>query len=322
MYYKVLSVTDDPGIKKAGLEYLCLLFEHKQFEWNRKELAEGLKEAIIKKSGAEICLRRLSITITKPDLSPAESSLLTRLYFIAGDEEQFEKTSLANLQKNPELSLDLLKFYKRQDRKSDILKTADRVLSSKKSDSFDWDSPRDVEIEIREFLKTVFDPKKEYPQIIANLEVLFLRSKKLNNYKELAATYHNTAEKEKFLEKMKDAFTKQSEIGIMFKVLKLEDRKQEILELTGKYKDESCFPDMIAFISSAYPQESFDNYRAKIKHLLKESNVKYYPQVAYHLKRMKQIGLTADFKKFVDWIVASYKRRPKLMEELHKGGLT
>ena len=321
LYYKVLSATDEPGIKQAGLEYLSMLFEIKQFEWNQKELAEGLKEAVNKKSEAEICLRQLSVTIKKQDSSPAESSLLSRLYFMAGDEEQFEKTSLTNLEKNPGLSLELLKFYKRNNRKPDILKIADQVLSGKKSDSFDWDSPKDVEIEIREFLKTIFDPKTEYAQIIGNLEALFFRSKKLNDYKELTMAYGKPEEKEKFLTKMKDGFAKQHEIEIMFKVFKLEDRKREILELTGKYKDEQCFSDMIAFISNVYPQESFDNYQVKIEHLLKDSNVKYYPQVAYHLKRMKQIGLAQDFKKFVEWIVANYKRRSKLMEELQKGGL-
>lgn len=321
LYYGALSDTDEPGIKQAGLEYLCMLFEHKQFEWNQKELAEGLKEVVNKKSEAEICLRQLSASIKKQNLSPAESFLLARLYFMAGDEEQFEKISHSNLKNNPELSLELLKFYKRDNRKPDILKTADQVLSGKKSGSFDWDSPKDVEIEIREFLKTIFDSKIEYAQIIGNLEALFLRSKKLNDYKELTTTYSNPEEKEKFLTKIKDEFAKQREIEIMFKVFKLEGRKREILELTSKYKDEQCFPDMVAFISDVYPQESFDNYQVKIKHLLKDSNLKYYPQVAYHLKRMKQIGLAQDFKKFVDWIVITYKRRSKLMEELQKSGL-
>jgi len=322
-YCKVLTATDEASVKRAGLEYLCLLFEHKQFEWYQKQLESDLKQAITNKSEADICLRALAKTSIKSVLSSAESSFFARLYLLVDNEDQFEKISLDNMEKNPALSLELLKFYKQHDRKSDILTIADRVLTrlNKKDDPVDWNFSNDIEIEIREFLKTIFDHKTEYSQAIGNLEALFLKSKKLNDYKSLAMAYDNPLEKEKFLARMKNIFIEQHEIETLFKVFKMEDKKREILELTGKHEDENCFPDMISFVSAAFPQESFSNYQSKIKHLLKDSNVKYYPQVVYHLKQMKRIGLTVDFKKFVVWIMDSYKRRYRLMEELQKGEL-
>ncbi len=323
LYCKVLVATDEASIKRAGLEYLCLLFAHKQFEGYQKQMEASLMQAITNKPEADICLRMLKKTATKSDLSSVESSFFARLYLLVGDEDRFEKISLDNLKNNPELSLELLKFYKQHNRKSDILTIADQVLThlNKKDDSVGWNFSNDVEVEIREFLKTILDPKKEYSQVIGNLEALFLKSQKLNDYKNLAMSYGKPLEKEKFLVRMKDAFTKQHEIEILFKVFKTEDKKREILELVDKYKDENCFPDMVCFISVAYPQESFSNYQSKIKLLLKDSNVKYYPQVAYHLKQMKRIGLTDDFKKFVLWITDSYKRRYRLIEELQKSVL-
>ncbi|MFH1089058.1 MAG: SWIM zinc finger family protein [Candidatus Uhrbacteria bacterium] len=322
LYCQVLTVTNEAGIKQVGLEYFCLLFTHKQFEWYQKQLELNLTQAVITKSEADICLRALVKIQTKSNLSSAESSLLALLYLLVDNENRFEKISLDNLGNNPALSLKLLKFYKQRDRKSDILKITDSVLTrlNKKDNLASWNFSNNVEIEIREFLKTIFDPEKEYPQVISNLETLFLKSEKLNDYKNLAKVYNNPLEKENFLVKMKDIFTKQHEIEILFKVFKMEDKKQEILELTGKYKDENSFPDMISFVSAVYPQESFLNYQSKIKHLLKDANVKYYPQVVYHLKQMKRIGLTVDFKNFVVWITDFYKRRYRLMEELQKGG--
>lgn len=173
-YCKVLQTTES-SIKQAGLEYICMLFEHKQFDQNRKELEKCLKEMVIKNTEAKICLRRLSCTINKPCLLPDESSLLAHLYLLASNEEEFEKVSTDNLTSNPQLVLELLKFYKSHNRKTDVLKTADQVLDHihKKADSFDWNFSENLEIGIREFLKTVFDPKTEYRQTINNMEILF-----------------------------------------------------------------------------------------------------------------------------------------------------
>jgi hypothetical protein len=325
-YYPVLSEIDDPGIKKAGLEYLCRLFENNQFAYENHwgEMEKGLKAAVKNKIEAEICLRALADTIAKREPSTTESSLLAHLYLLAGNEIEFEKVSVDNLKNNLGLALDLLKFYKQRKRKSDILATASQVLGRfiKKAEFSDWNyRGTGIEIDIREFLKGVFDSKTDYYQIIDNLEKLFLESKKLNDYKELVRTYKTKDEKEEFLKKMKPIFTHDREVEIMFKVFESEGQKEEILELTAKYENEACFPDMIAVISKTYPRESFANYKKKIEHLLKEANVKAYPTAVYHFKQMKRIGATHDFDNFVSWMASNYSRRRNLMEEMKKGGL-
>ena len=55
--------------------------------------------------------------------------------------------------------------------------------------------------------------------------------------------------------------------------------------------------------------------------MLKEPNVRIYPNIADHFKHMKQIGLSDEFKKWIERIKETYSRRPRLMEELKKKGL-
>src|SRR3989339_495011 len=325
-YYPVLAATDDPGTKKAGLEYLCRLFEDKRFELGeyQGEVDKGLEQAVKNRSEAEICLHALSNIITKRELSIPESTLLAHLYLLVDDEGKFERISVDHLKDNPWLTLDLLKFYQRHNRRADILKIAGIVLNrfSKRETASEWYSySADLEIEIRKFLKNIFDPKTEYPQIIENLEKLFLENKKIGDYKELAKTYRSGLEKENFLKRMKKALNRENEIETMFKVFELEGKEEEILELTGKYENAACFPDMIAAILKTYPQESFINYKKKIENLLREANVRIYAVAVYHLKQMRKIGMASDFKIFIDWISGTYSRRRKLIEDMRIGGL-
>lgn len=326
LYYSVLAPTTDQGIKKVGLEYLCRLFGNKQFEYLEHQggIEKGLEEAVKNKTEAQICLHVLATIIEKKKLSVPESSLLAFLYSITGDNDKFEEISLDNLRENPGLVLNLLKFYQKLDRKLDILKIAGAVLArfDGTGTMLDWNyCSEGLEIEISEFLKGVLDIKTEYPQSIKNLERLFLKSKKISDYKELAKIYKSNAEKEEFLTRMKKVFGEENEIEIMFQVFELENKKEEILGLTGKYKDAACFPDMIAAISKIYPPESFANYKKKIEHLLLEANVKVYPAVVYHLKQMRKIGFNQGFKNFVDWIAITYSRRRNLMDEMKNGRL-
>ena len=326
-YVQTLAEAEDVNAKNAGIAYLCSLFAHEQFQWHQAELQKGLHDAIKEKQEAEAALEALSKVQQKKDLSQQESSLLTHLYSISGDEQAFEALTVSNLEKNPDLALPLLRHFKQQHRASDIISTAERLFShfkkSKGDDVHDFDlrSHRDIEIDIRRFLKGILDITKDYAQTVDNLEKLFLASAHLSDYKELVQVYKNALEKEAFLKKMEDYFTKEQDITTMFKVFKREDRKEKILGLVQRYKDEECFPDMVAAISSAYPSECFASYKEKIKRISKDANQKYYPQIAYHLTHMKRIGLTQDFTKFIEWIKAAYSRRYRLMEELTKKGL-
>jgi len=325
---KALTESSDANIKKIGIEYLCHLFEDKGFDIGQDRILESLKHVITKKSLAEIVLRILSRTKTKQKLEISESSLLTHLYFLVSDYKKFENLSIDNLDINPSLLLNLLKYYQSQNRKLDILKRSAQVLErfqKERNRSYSGyvfcSEHQKIEIEIRRFLDDVFDPQQEYQKMIENLEFLFFASTELVDYKKLSGKYKKQDEKEEFLDKMKNYFTKISDIETMFKVFKLENNKEEILGLVRKYKRDHVavpFSEMVAVISNDYPKECFDSYKAKIKDMLKQANVRVYPEAVRHLKRMKKIGLDSEFEVFVDWLRTTYSRRYRFIEELNK----
>lgn len=324
-FITVLIKTKDLNIKQGNIQYLCQLFENqdKNVDLGQGNIGDGLKQAITDKSTAEIALRALSKTKARQNLSQPESALLAYLYFIIADYITFERISLDNLTKNPFLSLDLLAYYQKHNRKQDILKTAYNVLEklAKNANSWEYGGYDDLEIAIRTFLKNVFDKSKEYEQMIKNLEVLFLKSAKLSDYKELITAYQTTAEKEAFLKTVKVYFTKRDDVKTMFKVFQLESKKAEILDLISCYKKAECFPQMVASVAKNFPDECFKHYQEKIKDMLKVADVNVYPQATYHLKQMKQIGLAQAFNAFVNWLSNFYSRRYRFIEQLRKNKL-
>lgn len=314
----ILRETQDLSIKKVGVEFLCGVFEY-DTDIGKGNILDKLKNVIENKNLAQIALSALSKTKGKQEADETDSSLLSYLYFLAGEYEKFEEISVKNVRKNPSLTLNLLRYYKKNNRKDDILNITYDVLDKiKKRDEWGHEN---IEIEIRRFLDGILDDPKEYEAMIANGEALFLKSKELGDYKNIIKKYKNKSEKEKFLSKIKEHFDKDGEVEAMFKVFKLEEKKREILELVFKYTDENVFPRMVSFISNTYPKECFQCYKEKIKKMLKEANVRVYPYAARHLKEMEKIGMDKEFEDFIVWLRTTYSRRIRFIEELKKSKL-
>lgn len=294
------------------------------FAIEQGEILGELQKIVKTKVTAQTALDALAKTAAKKDLSIAESSLLAFLHNTNENLSVFEEVSLTNLDKNPYLVMDLLKYYQQQNKKQETIETAQRVLKnlSLKDDSgsSSWSSDQGLEIEIRKFLKTVFEPKADYSEMIDNLEKLFLITTSLPDYRELAKAYRTKAEKETFWSRMKKKLLKRWDVEPVFRVFRFENQKDEILELIRTRQDQNCFPEMIASAKDKFPEECFVNYKKKIKKMLEEAKVKIYPQVAYHLRHMQRIGLSPQFNEFVNWIKTTYYRRRRLLEELLKSG--
>ena len=157
--------------------------------------------------------------------------------------------------------------------------------------------------------------------MVENLQRLFILTESLSDYKEVAKVYKSKMEKEAFIGQLKELLSNKYNIKPLFKLLQYEKKGQDILDLVAKFPESDCFPQMIASVQDEFPEECFLHYKNKIKGLLKEANVKYYPQVAYHLKGMKEIGRMERFLEFVSWIKETYKPRRRLMEELRNANL-
>ena len=245
------------------------------------------------------------------------------------DWPSFEKISLKNLEKNPSLTLDLLKYYQKNNNKEKIIKVADQVLIElmKKNDDrnflfqFNQKDNKEIEIEIRHFLKKVYSFQTEYADAISNLERLFLITGSLTDYQELVKKYKSESEKVKYWEVIIKYFTDKNVVKNIFKVFKLESQKGKILDLVRKYPLEECFPDMISFIQNDFPQECFTEYKKKIEEILKEVDTDKYPIAVYHLIRMQKIGLDKSFDDFIIFIKNTFKRRTSLMRELQENQL-
>lgn len=326
-YTRVLAKTNNKNLKEIGIRFLSIIFQNTSPYINKELLLKGLKQTIINKEEAKFTQDGLDFK-TENNLSVEESSLLAFLFFLSGDWRAFENITLKNLKTNPSLTLDLLRYYKTNNQKDKIIKISETVLKSlmnKKEDdsiysdlSFDY---KEVEIQIRRFLKETYSDKEDYFFLVANLERLFLITGSLSDYEELAKKYHDKSEKEKFLEVVKKYFNNEYKVKNIFKVLKLENQKHEILVLINKFPQAECFTDMIIYARVEFPQECFHAYKSKIQNILMEAKVEKYIEAVYHLKKMKEIGLNKEFNNYVDSIKTNYWRRRKLMEELQNNQL-
>jgi len=323
-YVKTLIKTDNKNLKEIGIKFICSVFQLSSIYIDKQQILAGLKQTIINKEETGHALTCLSFR-TKDSLTTEQSSLLAYLYFLVEEWITFEKISLENLKENPSLTLYLLRYYQKNNNKKKIIQISNQVLNNlNKKDKDDYFYGRqlfnnkEIEIQIRQFLKNIYSNEEEYPLMIDNLERLFLVTGELTDYKVLVKNYKNIFEKEKFWLVIKNHFADEYEVKNVFKVFRLENQKSEILGLINKYSLAECFPDMVAFIRDSFPQECFSAYKKKIENILLETNVSKYSEAAYHLKRMKEIGLDKDFINFVGWIKTTYWRRRKLLEELQK----
>jgi len=330
-YIKTLAKINNESLKKIGIDYLCYLFQYDydKFSSNQNNIYLGLKQIILNKNEAENAFLKLVKLKNKDNLTISESLLLAFLYSMIEDWQLFEKISLKNLKKNPRLTLDLLRYYQKNNHREKIIKVSDQILIEliKKNEdrifSFELNKPNyeEIEIQIRQFLKATYSLEIQYEAVIANLERLFLITGSLTDYQELVKNYKNESEKVKYWEVMIKYFTDKNEVKNIFKVFKLENQKEKILDLVKKHPLEECFSDMIFFIQADFPQECFFEYKKKIEEILKEADTEKYPIAVYHLKRMQKIGSEKNFNDFIIFIKNTFRRRSSLMKELQENQL-
>lgn len=308
--------TNSVPLKQIAVSFLCSLFDHPRASVNDEQVVAGLRQIITTEVDSAYALDCLKSVREKNELSVAESSLLAFLYSVSHQWPLFENISRANVGNNPGIALDLLRFFHKNDRMSDVVTVSDDVLGAlmKKDQGHD----KRIEIQIRQFLKSAYSAVKDSSRIKPNLERLFLLTGLLSDYKELIERYEHTSQKESFWKMMKEHFKKESDVKTIFNVFRFENQKDEVLDLVRAYPESDSFPDMIDFVKDVYPKESFDQYQKKINGLLREAKVEHYAPAAYHLTRMSTIGCEADFLAYVAWIKTTYQRRRRLIEELQK----
>ena len=329
-YIKTLTKTDNDSFKETGINYLCLLFQNSSVNDNQEQILDGLKHILANPKEAEYALKALIGLKTKNKLSPLEGSLLAFLYFLSKDWQSFEKISLDYLEENPNLALDLLKYYQENGSEKKIREVSDPTLAKlmkkggKKND-FCYPPPpfnyKELEIQIRRFLNKYDILQKDYQAMIFNLQRLFLLTGLLTDYKELANKYQKREEKEKFWQEIKKYFDDEYEVKVVFEVFEFENQKQETLALIKKYPKAECFSEMIIFIQKDYSNECFFEYKKKIEELLLETDVEKYAEAMPHLKIMQKIGLNNEFNEFINEIKTKYWRRRKLLENLRDNQL-
>ena len=324
---KSLAVAKIISVKRDGIKYLCTLFERRE-EW-RPDIVSIIKQAITTLSDAQTALATLSKSQSTTGLSLDESSLYAFLHYTHENFDLFEKICLRQMKTNPQLTVDLLQQYKKLGRKVDIISVAEEILPhlERKPEYSEFTFPsqpsdyQGTEKEIRIILKQTYCPQRDYGKVVENLQRLFILTESLSDYKEVAKVYKSKMEKEAFIGQLKELLSNKYNIKPLFKLLQYEKKGQDILDLVAKFPESDCFLQMIASVQDEFPEECFLHYKNKIKGLLKEANVKYYPQVAYHLKGMKEIGRMERFLEFVSWIKETYKPRRRLMEELRNANL-
>ncbi len=331
-YFTDLALSVSLDKRQEAVIYLCHLFENKSSLISQKNLSEVIVRVASDRSLGLTALENLKSTVSKENLTSDESFLITRLYKLTDNDLLFEEISQKYLTKNPKLALNLIRFYHKTNQKSKLIIAAQTALTAlsesvenKFLDNFydltndgGWPLDRkNTEIELRRELTTCLSLDDDYLLAKDNLERTFLLTGELSDYKNAASVYKTTEEKETFLKKMEIFFTKSQEIRSLFKVFRLENRSEKILQLIREFREEDFYPEMICSISKLFPNECFAEYVGKIKRLLEVTDVRLYPQVAYHLKRMREIeGKGAELLKFVEWIKVTYFRRRRLMEEL------
>lgn len=326
-YIQSLAKVQIPTIKEIGISCLAALFQNPVFNDTQDQVAKGLQRVITTRQEAMYLLEHLGALPKRANIYSPESSLLAFLYHLLGDEKAFEETSLNNLEINPGLALNLLKFYWKKGLKEKVLEVSGRVLKvltgfERFDDNFFYMSGshghKDIEIEIRRFLKDILFPQSDYNISIDNLERLFFATGSLGDYKEAAKSFLTTGEKEQFWQKIKKQFSNECEAKIVFKVFELEDQKAEVLGLIKKFPHSECFPEMVTLVQGVFPTECFAQYRSKIEELLKIPKTENYPIAVRFLKKMQKIEMPKEFADYLNYIKTAYGRRPRLIEELHK----
>ena len=328
-YIQSLAKAAIPEIKEAGVSYLVSVFKGSAFSGNRSQVAGGLERVITNRQEAAYALEHLDPSVKKEKIDLAESSLLAFLYTILKDEKAFEETSLNNLDVNPGLAINLLKFYWEKGFKEKVLGVANRVLknlsgpNNSDDDTFSFDSTynhKEIEINIRRFLNGVLSPQGDYGAAKDNRERLFLVTGLIDDYKEAVRVLQTREEKERFWQKIKGKFNDEYKVKTAFKVFELEDQKGEVLELIKKFPKSDCFPEMVDFVMDLFPMECFAQYKNKIEDLLKIPKTENYPVAVRFLWKMQKIDLPKEFTDYLNYIKVTYGRRPRLMEELRKVG--
>lgn len=329
-YIKTLIKTDNENLKEIGINYLCSLFQNSSFDDTQKQILDGLKQTVVNPKEAECALKGVIGLKTNNKLSPSESSLLAFLYSLAKDWQSFEKISLNYLEDNPNLALDLLKYYQENGKEEMIRDVSDQVLvqltrKSDRNNDFFYPSPffnyMELEIQIRRFLDKNSVLQKDYQAMLFNLQRLFLLTGLLIDYQQLANRYREKEEKEQFWQEINKHFNNEYEVKVVFDVFKFENQKQEILTLIKKHPQAECFPEMIVFTQQDYPNECFLEYKKKIEELLLKTDVDKYAQAMPHLKIMQKICLNDKFHEFITEIKTKYWRRRRLLEILQENQL-
>ncbi|MEK7591831.1 MAG: SWIM zinc finger family protein [Patescibacteria group bacterium] len=322
-YVSILVQTDNTALRGVGLRFFGSVFLNDTMF--QEQIFKSIKTIHLNGDDAGMMIDLLTKSDHK-DMSSANSGLLAYLYHQTGNMREFEAVSIRALHENPELAPDLLAYFQKVGRRDDVIRYARDVLSQLASrDEIDYSLlERDVqnlEITIREFMKTVYSPTNEYLSFINNLERIHLLTGSLKDYQELVKFYRSAQEKEQYWQRMETHSVKEHDILHAFKVYKYEDQKDRILKLVRTHHDADCFPDMVNAIEKHYPAECFAEYKKKIDAMLVETDTQKYQEAAHHLKIMQGIGMDKEFFAYVNDIKTNYRRRRRLLEELKEKGL-
>lgn len=322
-YQNIAKLSIHEDIQKEITRYHCEKLGHASFEDSQTTISSGLTSMVQSEGLARYALSLLSEVLEKKVNTPSESAVIAHLYRILKEWDSFEQYSLRNLTINPVLVMGLLIYYQKIGAKAQIRdisrQTIDELSKKNHQSNSDFSSQfltRDLEIEIRRFLKGVLSLRTEYADAIDNLEHIFLITKLIKDYQLLVKSYRDEKEKNTFLATMQRQFEKCHDIESIFLVYQVENKHDAILDLVCRYPDDDCVPDMLDHIQTTYPNESFEAYQKMIKKILIETNVDKYHEAVELLQRMQRINMTDEFTGFISWIKETYRKRRRLLEEL------
>jgi len=323
-YGNSMASAKDNKIKHIGIAYLSSLFE-KSHKW-QSHIVATLKQGIHSSSNAQAALDTLSKKDYIQSFSFQESSLYAFLHHANNNFKSFEQICLNHMKDNPQLAVDLLKYYQEQGQRQKIISVGEKILLylTKKSvrNDIDYTFPsldyKDIEKEIRLILKDTYDLHADYGEMISNLEQIFIITNRLADYKKVAQSFKTQDEKEHFIKQLKKIYNDPYTVKTLFQVLLFENKRTDILAIIEKFPEADCFPQMIVGVQDEFPKECYRHYEQKIKGLLTEAKVDLYSQATYHLKQLQKIGMNKEFYEFIAWIKTTYWRRRRLLEELEK----
>lgn len=240
-YLSALAQTDNTSVRSIGLRFLGSVFLSDT--QHQEQIFKGIKTIHLNSSDAGMLIDVLK-KLNPKNMSPVESSLLAFLYQQTGNMQAFEEVSIHNLHENPELAPDLFAYFQKAGRRDDVIRYARNVLDqlTVKGESdypFMERKYRNLEITIRNIIKTVYLPENEYPEFIDNLERIHLLTGSLKDYQELVKSYRSVIEKSEYWPRMEVHFVKEHDVRNAFKVYKHEDQNDRILELVKKHTESS-----------------------------------------------------------------------------------